>query len=61
MFRMALRFVRVVVVFTAIAALVWKATKMPMMAGLERQAKAKWTATIKPRMGGLNKDATTAE
>lgn len=61
MFRIALRFVRVAVLFTAVAALVWKATKMPMMAGLERQAKAKWTATVKPRLGGLNKDAATAE
>ena len=61
MFRMALRFVRVAVLFTAIAALVWKAAKMPMLAGLERQAKAKWTATVKPRMGRRAKDANTAE
>ena len=61
MFRIALRFVRVAVIFTAVAALVWKATKMPMMAGLERGARAKWAAAVKPRIDGLNKDATTAE
>ena len=61
MFRIAFRLARAALVFAVIAVLVRKAVKMPMMAGWEREAKAKWTTTVKPRLGRWSKDENTAE
>ncbi len=61
MYRVAFRLVRAAVVFALVAALVRRAVKTPMMAGWERQARAKWTTTVKPRMGGGSNDGNTGE
>ena len=61
MLRIVFRLVRAALVFAVIAVLVRKAVKTPVMAGWEREAKAKWTATVKPRIGGFSKDANAAE
>ena len=61
MLRIVFRLVRAALVFAVIAALVRKAVKTPVMAGWERDAKAKWETKVKPRMDSWRKEENIDE